>query len=192
MTTTRLVAVSLAMVVTACMPAAPSAGPTVVPTVRATPTPVPAPPTEAAVAPENACSPDQIEVVKVEMGDPGWVGVRIRPVGADSCAIRLYPDTAIQDSGGITLVESRQMPGGPEFYPLEDELFFDLAWSVECPRPTLMHPLTAWIGFAPLGSRTAAMLPDKFVPACVLFSAGMGVGPGFSLNGEGGEGGIGG
>jgi hypothetical protein len=139
--------------------------------------------TQLAAGPANACTPDQLEAVEAGLPDPGYVAVRLRRIGGDACVIRLYPATAIQDSGGITLVESRQMPGGPEFYPLEGELLFDLAWSVQCPRPTLLRPLTALIAFVESGPRTRVGLPDSFVPDCVLSSGGMGVGPAFSLDG---------
>lgn len=177
----------LALALVGCRPTSPS----VEPTTRATPTPVPAAATEVALAPVNACHSDQIEATEVGMGEPGFVSVRVRRIGGDPCVIRLYPTTAIDDAGGITLVRSRPVPGPPEFYPLKGDLLFDLSWTIVCPRPTLLRPLTAWIAFAEPEARIRVGLPDSYVPDCVLYSPGMGVGPGFNLD-EGGTGGSGG
>jgi hypothetical protein len=137
------------------------------------------------------CHADQIEATDVGIGEPGFVSVRVRQIGGDPCVIRLYPTSTIDDGGGITLVRSRTVPGPPTFYPFKGDLLFDLSWTVVCPRPTLLRPLTAWIEFAEPGARIAVKLPDSYVPNCVVYSPGMEVGPGSSLD-QGGSGGSGG
>jgi hypothetical protein len=183
----RLIGLVLTLAIAGCRTSSPS----IEPTSRATPTPVPAAATEVALTPVNACHSDQIEATDMGIGEPGFVSVRVRQIGGDPCVIRLYPTSTIDDAGGITLVRSRPVPGPPEFYPVKGDLLFDLSWTVVCPRPTLLRPLTAWIAFAEPEAPLRVGLPDSYMPDCVLYSAGMAVGPGFSLDG-GGSGGSGG